>query len=44
MRLGRERKIQALIYELKFYLLPTVIVGEDSYKIIVGESEGQTIS
>lgn len=44
MRMGRIRKIQALIYELKFYLLPTVIVGEDSYKIIVGESEGQTIS
>lgn len=44
MGMGRGRKIQTLIYVLKFYLLPTVIVGEDRYKIIVGESEGQAIS
>lgn len=44
MGMGRGRKIQTLIYVLKFYFLPTVIVGEDRYKIIVGESEGQAIS
>jgi len=44
MGMGRGRKIQTLIYVLKFYLLPTVFVGQDRYKIPVGESEGQTIS
>lgn len=43
MGVGTGRKIQTLIYVLKFYLLPIAIMWDDRYRIIIGESKGQDI-